>query len=83
MKKRAWIALVALATAAPASAGEITGNGKPTPVMGGKAESVCSYSGLNDDPGEDGFGKIQNYGMLVKMMGGFPPDFFLHPGNAC
>ena len=83
MKKRAICCILALAISAPASAGEITGNGKPTPVMSGQAGSVCAFSGLNDDPGLDGFEMIQNYGMLVKAFGGFEPGFPMHPGEAC
>ena len=83
MKKRLAVAAFVLAAATPVLAGEVTGSGKPTPVQGGIASSQCSYSGLNDDPGLDGFGMIQNYGMLVRSMGGFDPTFFLHPGNAC
>jgi hypothetical protein len=31
-----------------AFAGEVTGNGKPTPVAGHLAASICSFSGLED-----------------------------------
>jgi hypothetical protein len=53
-----------------ASAGEITGNGKPTPVNGFRAGSICSFSGQNDDPtgGGDPFqeGQVQNWGKVLE-----------------
>ena len=70
-----------LATAAfgagTAFAGEITGNGKPTPAPE-RAKSECAFSGL-DDPDPDPFGRTQSFGQLVRMfgpMGGVP-------GEAC
>jgi hypothetical protein len=49
-----------------AFAGEITGNGKPTPINQFTANSICSFSGQNDDPtgGGDPFeaGRAQNWG---------------------
>jgi hypothetical protein len=36
------------ATGTAASAGEITGNGNPTPVNGYNANSICAFSGLDD-----------------------------------
>lgn len=83
-KRRIYLAaglVVALAT--PAIAGEITGNGAWTPVHYGQASSVCSYSGVNDTPGLDGFEEVQSYGMLVRAFGGFSPGFDRHPGVAC
>lgn len=76
-------AIAVLAIATPALAGEITGNGKFTPVHDYVASSICSFSGYNDTPGEDGFGQVQAYGMLVKAFGGFAPGEFHHPGVAC
>ncbi len=76
-------AIAVLSLGVPALAGEITGNGKSTPIRSGVASSECAFSGLNDDPGLDGFGMIQNYGMLVKAFGGFEPGFMFHPGVAC
>jgi hypothetical protein len=73
-------ALVA-AGAGPASAGEITGNGKPTGAPA-HSNSICSYSGQNDTP-DDPFpegGRVQNYGQLVRS--GLKP-FFPGPGEAC
>lgn len=74
---------VILAIASPALAGEITGNGKFTPVHDYTASSICAFSGYNDTPGEDGFGQVQAYGMLVKAFGGFAPGYASHPGQAC
>lgn len=75
--------MAALALATPALAGEITGEGSFTPVHYYTASSICSFSGYNDTPGQDGFGQVQSYGMLVKAFGGFPPGFVDHPGQAC
>src|SRR5688572_6607427 len=36
------------ATGTAASAGEITGNGNPTPINGYNANSICAFSGLDD-----------------------------------
>lgn len=82
------IAVVGLG-AGSASAGEITGNGKPVPssttvVMDGetftllKGNSICAYSGLNDGAADEGV-RVQNYGTDKKL---FPiPKGF--PGIAC
>ena len=69
--------------AGAASAGEVSGNGKDTPIRDGVSNSICAFSGLNNDPIPDGPGRTQSYGQDVRTMGGFAPDFFLHPGNAC
>ena len=61
-----------------ASAGEVTGNGKPTQGPA-HANSICVYSGLNDDTAEEP-GRVQNYGQIVKA--GFK-DFAPSPGEAC
>jgi len=75
------IAAAVLATSAmafvavPAGAGEITGNGRLTPIKAqqteeapaGPANSACSFSGLND--GEDG--RTQTWGgALLSETGG-------------
>ena len=72
-----------------ASAGEITGNGKPTPIKAqqsptspaGPANSICSFSGLNDTPvpGDPFEGRVQNWGSLVKVLGPMGGG----PGTAC
>jgi len=64
----AAVAVVVGIVAAPSAAfaGEITGNGKPTPINEFNANSICSFSGQNDDPtgGGDPFeaGRVQNWG---------------------
>ncbi len=75
------VALLA-AAASPASAGEITGNGKPVPAPQ-HANSICAFSGQNDDPNSPDpieAGRVQNYGQLVRMgLKAFVPG----PGVAC
>ncbi|QPC97924.1 MULTISPECIES: hypothetical protein [Qipengyuania] len=84
INRKIWTASLLLVISSPGFAGEITGNGKITPIeSGGVASSICAYSGRNDTPGLDGFGEVQAYGMLVKAFGGFDPGFSHHPGVAC
>jgi hypothetical protein len=63
-------AALVVAMGGAASAGEITGNGKPTPVSEFRAGSICSFSGQNDDPtgGGDPFqdGQVQNWGKVLE-----------------
>lgn len=64
--RNALIAAAAAATATPAIAGEITGNGKPIDVNG---RSECAFSGYNDldgDPRDPGW-ISQNYGQNVRL----------------
>ena len=64
----AAILAASVATAAPALAGEITGNDKPTPIgyPTYQAQSLCAFSGLNDDPNEPGAeGKTQEWGHTI------------------
>ena len=71
------------ALASPAIAGEITGNGKQTPIKAqqsaeapaGPAQSICAFSGLNDVPDgsddpEDPFapGRVQSFGDGVQQV---------------
>lgn len=79
---------IAAFTAGAAFAGEITGNGKPT--AGPKhANSICVFSGKNDDPGAplDGSGPngpggpAQSYGQDVKL--GLQDPHVFNPGDAC
>jgi hypothetical protein len=60
--------------ASAAFAGEVTGNGKPTPINTPPGEpfhagSICAFSGQNDDPtgGGDPFqdGRTQNWGHVL------------------
>jgi len=65
----AFAAALIVAMGGAASAGEVTGNGKPTPINGGQAGSICAFSGQNDDPtgGGDPFqdGRTQNWGHVL------------------
>jgi hypothetical protein len=85
MSKRRLLAVAVCAAAIPglsagsAFAGEVTGNGKDTPIRDGVAKSECAFSGLDeafsgpDDP--DPFTHAQSWGQLVKQfgpMGGVP-----------
>jgi hypothetical protein len=79
----AFITSLALVTlgVGPASAGEITGNGKPTQGPA-HARSVCAFSGQNDTPDAEGpeGGRTQSYGQLVRQgLKGVVPG----PGVAC
>lgn len=74
------VAMVVGFGASAAFAGEITGNGKQTPIKSqqqcdfetgvcpapaGPANSFCAFSGLNDDPAEDG-NRTQSWGTGVR-----------------
>jgi hypothetical protein len=75
-------AVVLSLSAGAALAGEITGTGKSLEPL--HANSICAYSGLNDDPtGEtDGPpGRTQSFGQDVKM--GFIDPREFNPGDAC
>jgi hypothetical protein len=64
-----------------ASAGEVTGSGKPKTVQ---ANSICAYSGLEDNDGE--FvepGVTQNWGQIPKEVRAFLASIGLSPGTAC
>jgi hypothetical protein len=67
------IAAATITIAVPASAGEVTGNGDPTPVANHRASSICSFSGLEDDPVAPG--SVQSYGQIVRSLGGGPLPF--------
>jgi hypothetical protein len=63
----ALAAALVVAMGGTAFAGEITGNGKPTPIKGGQAGSICAFSGQNDDPNEPGAGgRVQSFGAIVQ-----------------
>lgn len=66
MKRLITIAAVttaSLALGGTAFAGEVNGNGGSTPVQEYRAGSICSFSGLNDDPNEPGAdGRTQTFG---------------------
>ena len=64
--------------ATAASAGEVTGTGAATQGPA-HANSICVYSGLNDDTAEEP-GRVQNYGQIVRAGG---KEFAPSPGEAC
>ena len=77
------------AGAGAAFAGEVTGNGRPT-AGPANANSICVFSGQNDDPtsptsppiGPNGpGGRSQSYGQEVRL-GLISPHVF-NPGDAC
>jgi hypothetical protein len=81
---------LAASMAGTAVAGELTGNGKPTPATT-VANSICVFSGQNDDPtaplsldltiAPNGPGGVsQSFGQDVKL--GLSPRV-LNPGDAC
>jgi hypothetical protein len=80
--------MVASTTVAPALAGETTGNGKPT-AGPDHANSICVFSGHNDDPtapldgsGPNGpGGHSQSFGQDVKL--GLQDPHAFNPGDAC
>jgi hypothetical protein len=81
-------AVLAGANASAAFAGEITGNGKPTGAPD-HANSICVFSGHNDDPNAplDGSGpngpggQSQSYGQENKL--GLQDPHAFNPGDAC
>ena len=65
----ALAAAMVLGTSGTAFAGETTGNGKDTPIADYRAGSICSFSGQNDDPDEEGLfngGRVQSFGDIVQ-----------------
>ena len=77
MKKRMFTGLaasavaasLAISLAAPAFAGEVNGKGDPTPIDAYRAGSICSFSGLNDDPLDPApfeGGRVQSFGDIVQ-----------------
>jgi opacity protein-like surface antigen len=79
---------IASASASAAFAGEVTGNGKAT-AGPTHANSICVFSGKNDDPGAplDGSGPngpggpAQSYGQENKL--GLQDPHVFNPGDAC
>jgi hypothetical protein len=103
MRRRSTVALLAALMvmamtlgASAAFAGEVNGNGDPTPVQDYQAGSICSFSGLNDDPNDpdpiDG-GRVQSFGQIVSKSvhyeddrgaSGLVPIIHMYgPGAAC
>ena len=86
----ACAAVVAAVGAGPALAGEVTGNGKLTPIGAAPntaphASSICSFSGQND--GEPPVGRtaehVQNWGQTPKAVRDLIATMGSHPGDAC
>ena len=72
--------------AGTAFAGEITGNGKSTPIRTYLMSSICAFSGYNDDPEiEPGrtAAHVQNWGAIPKADRDFLATIGLSPGDAC
>jgi hypothetical protein len=69
------------ASAGGAFAGEVTGNGTPT-AGPTHANSICVFSGKNDDPNSpvDG-GPAQSYGRELNL--GLQDPHVFNPGDAC
>jgi hypothetical protein len=78
-------ALLASLGAGAVFAGEVTGNGKVTPIAGYQAKSICAFSGQNDDeppPGRTA-AHVQNWGQITKADRDFLASIGFHPGDAC
>ena len=66
-------------------AGEVTGNGKPTPVNGYVMKSICAFSGQNDGnppPGRTA-AHVQSWGQIPKATRDAMALEGFHPGDAC
>jgi hypothetical protein len=78
-------ALLATLGAGAVFAGEVTGNGKATPIAGYQAKSICAFSGQND--GEPPPGRtaahVQNWGQITKADRAYLATIGYHPGDAC
>ncbi len=74
-----------LARALTVLAGEVTGNGKPTPINAYRANSICAFSGQNDGnppPGRTA-AHVQNWGQIPKATRDAIALEGFHPGDAC
>jgi hypothetical protein len=84
-------AIMVVAMAGAAFAGEITGNGKSLKNDDGSlnGHSACAFSGQNDTfidadtPDEDGFTRTQSWGQLSKEDKVFLKSVGFNPGIAC
>ena len=79
-------AVVLSLSAGAALAGEITGNGTSLKPL--HANSICAYSGLNDDPtGIDPAngppGRVQSWGQIPKEFRDFLTSIGVSPGTEC
>jgi hypothetical protein len=68
-----------------AFAGERGGKGEPTPINDYRANSICSFSGLEDmdflEPVQPGV--VQNWGTIPKEIKAFLASIGEHPSVAC
>ena len=62
----ACAALLTGFTGGVAVAGEVNGNGKELPLKG---NSICKYSGLNDEVNEEEPTRTQSYGTFLQYFG--------------
>ena len=73
--------------AGTALAGEVTGNGKPTPVNNYVMKSICAFSGQNDFEPPEEVGRtaahVQSWGQITKADRTFLATIGFHPGDAC
>lgn len=78
-------ALLVSLSVGSALAGEVTGNGDPTPVSGYVMNSICAFSGLNDGEPPEGrtAAHVQNWGQIDKATRDFLRTIGFHPGDAC
>ena len=87
MKRGRTIAVLASAmlalSATGAHAGEITGDGKDTPIRGGVASSICAFSGLNDFEDPEFTGRTQNWGQISSSDRAFLRSVGVSPGTLC
>ena len=79
-------AVVLSLSAGAALAGEITGTGESLKTL--HANSICAYSGLNDDPlGLDPNngppGRVQSWGQIPKEFRDFLTSIGVSPGTEC
>ncbi len=79
-------AVVLSLSAGAALAGEITGTGESLEPL--HANSICAYSGLNDDPlGLDPNngppGRVQSWGQIPKEFRDFLTSIGVSPGTEC
>lgn len=72
-------------TVGSALAGEVTGNGDPTPVKEYRMKSICAFSGLNDGEPPEGrtAAHVQNWGQETFEARAFLTSIGFHPGAAC
>ncbi len=80
----AGLVVASIGMGSTAFAGEIGGSGKLTPINSYRANSICSFSGLNDNPDDpvEG-GRVQNWGIIPKEIRDQLAAEGEHPGDAC